>query len=105
MTSPAIVLVTGGNGGIGYETVKAFVESTKPYHILMGSRSLEKAIEAIKTLHAECPGATNTVEPLQVDLTSDESIEAAFDLVNSTHGYIDALVNNAGKCPKGSIHQ
>ncbi|KAJ5618572.1 hypothetical protein N7528_006683 [Penicillium herquei] len=96
MATRKIVLVTGGNGGIGYETVKAFIESTKPYHILMGSRSLENANQAITKLQEECPGATNPVEPLQVDLTSDESIEAAYEKVKSGHGYIDALINNAG---------
>lgn len=97
MATRKIVLVTGGNGGIGYETVKALIESKKPYHVLMGSRSLEKASTAIKRLHEECPNTTNTVESLQVDLTSDESIEAAFKTVHSGPGYIDVLINNAGK--------
>ena len=91
-----IVLVTGGNNGIGYETVKALLESQKPYHVLMGSRSVEKAQTAIETLKAEVPGTSNTVEILQVDLTSDESIEKAFEEVKAKHGYLDVLINNAG---------
>ncbi|KAJ5931083.1 hypothetical protein N7466_006576 [Penicillium verhagenii] len=94
--TPKIVLITGGNGGIGYETVKALFESEKPYHIFMGSRSLAKADEAIEKLKNECPSATNRVESLQVDLTSDESIESAFQKVKSGPGHIDALINNAG---------
>ena len=97
MASRKIVTVTGGNGGIGYETVKALLRSDKPYHILMGSRSLDKAKIAIETLRSECPGATNPVEAVQVDLTSDESIENAFKQVESSHGHIDVLINNAGK--------
>ncbi|KAJ6115395.1 hypothetical protein N7486_001173 [Penicillium sp. IBT 16267x] len=93
--TPKIVLVTGGNGGIGYEAVKALFEAEKPYHIFMGSRSVEKATEAIKEIQTACPKATNKIEPLQVDLTSDESIEYAFEKVKSGPGYIDALVNNA----------
>ena len=96
MASREIVLVTGGNNGIGYETVKALLESEKPYHVLMGSRSVEKAQTAIENLKKEVPDATNTVEVLQVDLTSDESIEKAFEQVKSSHGYIDVLINNAG---------
>ncbi|KAJ5116904.1 hypothetical protein N7456_001252 [Penicillium angulare] len=96
MAARKIVLVTGGNGGIGYETVKAFFESKKPYHVFMGSRYLDNAKAAIERLNVECPDATNKVEPLQVDLTSDESIEAAFKTVQSGPGYIDALINNAG---------
>ncbi|KAJ5198640.1 uncharacterized protein N7498_007757 [Penicillium cinerascens] len=96
MTSPNIVLVTGGNGGLGYEVVKAFYESDKAYRIFMGSRSLDKAKEAIKKLEEQCPGATNTVEIVQLNLTSDESIERAFAQVQTDVGYIDTLVNNAG---------
>ncbi|KAJ5771638.1 hypothetical protein N7520_002167 [Penicillium odoratum] len=91
-----IVIVTGGNGGIGYEAVKALFQSRKPYHIFMGSRSIERANDAIKELYKESPDSSNKVEPLQVDLTSDESIESAFEKVKSGVGYIDALVNNAG---------
>ena len=96
MASPKVVLVTGGNNGIGYETVKALLQSDKPYHILLGSRSPEKAKLAIETLHKECRDSTNTVEMVQVDLTSDESIEKAFEQVKASPGHIDVLINNAG---------
>jgi NAD(P)-dependent dehydrogenase (short-subunit alcohol dehydrogenase family) len=96
MASPKVVLVTGGNNGIGYETVKAFLQSDKSYHVLLGSRSLEKAKLAIETLHKECPESTNTIEAVQVDLTSDKSIQKASEQVKASPGHIDALVNNAG---------
>ena len=96
MASRKIVLVTGGNNGIGYETVKALLESQKPYHVLMGSRSVEKAQTAIEKLKADVPETSNTVEILEVDLTSDESIEKAFGEVKGKHGYLDVLINNAG---------
>jgi NAD(P)-dependent dehydrogenase (short-subunit alcohol dehydrogenase family) len=97
MASLKTVLVTGGNGGIGYETVKAFYESEKTYRILMGSRSMDKAKAAIEQLHAECPSATNIVEAVELDIANDESIEKAYTKVQSDVGYLDALVNNAGK--------
>ena len=97
MASPKVVLVTGGNNGIGYEAVKALLRSDKAYHVLLGSRSLEKAKLAIEKLHKECPESiSNTVEVVQVDLTSDESIEKAFEQVKASPGHIDALINNAG---------
>ena len=102
MTSPTIVLVTGGNNGIGYEIVKALLQSDKAYHILLGSRSLEKAKVAIETFHKECPESTNTVEVVQVDLTSDESIEKAFEQVKANPGHIDVLINNAGMHTRSS---
>jgi NAD(P)-dependent dehydrogenase (short-subunit alcohol dehydrogenase family) len=96
MGSPKVVLITGGNNGIGYETAKALLQSHKAYHVLLGSRSLENANLAIEALHKECPESTNTVKAVQVDLTSDESIERAFEQVKTSPGHIDALINNAG---------
>ena len=96
MAFPKAVLVTGGNNGIGYETVKALLQSEKAYRILLGSRSLEKAKLAIETLRKECPESTNTIQAVQVDITSDESIEKAFAQVKASPGYLDALINNAG---------
>lgn len=97
MASSKVILVTGGNSGIGYETVKALLQSDKAYHILLGARSSEKAKLAIETLHKECSNVTNTVESIQIDLTSDESIETAFKQVKANPGRLDILVNNAGK--------
>ncbi|KAF2477740.1 NAD(P)-binding protein [Lindgomyces ingoldianus] len=96
MATPKIVLITGGNSGIGYEAVKALLESNKPYHILLASRSLEKGALAVQSLHEECPESTNAVESVQLDLTSDSSISELFDHVKDSHGYLDVLVNNAG---------
>ncbi|KAI1378072.1 hypothetical protein F4677DRAFT_443986 [Hypoxylon crocopeplum] len=91
-----IILVTGATAGIGYETVKAFTRSSNSYHIFLGSRSQKKGDEALQKLQAECQGATNTVEVLQIDVSSDESIEKAFEVVKNSKGRLDVLVNNAG---------
>lgn len=96
MASRKVALITGGNNGIGYETVKALLQSKRPYHLLVGSRSPEKGKLAIEKLHKECPEATNTLELLQVDLTSDESIGKAFQQVKASPGHVDVLINNAG---------
>lgn len=97
MASRKIILITGGNSGIGYEAVKAFFESEKPYRVFMTSRSLEKGEEAIDKLRQECPNASSTLELVQLDLASDESIDQAFAQVQAQTGHIDALVNNAGE--------
>jgi len=96
MSNTPIILITGGNTGIGYETVKALYASPTPSTILMGSRSLTKAHAAISTLQSEVPDSSSTVTPLQVDIENDDSVQAAFNEVHSKHGRIDALVNNAG---------
>jgi NAD(P)-dependent dehydrogenase (short-subunit alcohol dehydrogenase family) len=97
MASSKVVIVTGGNAGIGYEAVKALFQSTKPYHVLMGSRSLEKGKLAAEMIKRECPEAKNSLEPIQLDVTSDESIKNIFSHVQSSQGRLDVLVHNAGK--------
>ncbi|MCJ1439838.1 MAG: hypothetical protein MMC23_000319 [Stictis urceolatum] len=96
MSSLRNILVTGGNSGIGYETVKALLQSDKAYHVFLGARSMDKAKSAVDAIQGECPSASNTVEALQVDLNSDESIEQAFKQVKTSKGHLDTLVNNAG---------
>jgi NAD(P)-dependent dehydrogenase (short-subunit alcohol dehydrogenase family) len=97
MADTSIVLITGGNTGIGYETVKALYGSPEAHTILMGSRSMDKAAEAIKTLESEVSETKSTVVPIQIDIEDDASIEKALKEVESKFGRVDALVNNAGK--------
>jgi len=97
MASKSIVLITGGNTGIGYETVKALLQSENAFTVLMGSRSLDKAADAIKQVKSEVPDSKSEVVALQIDIEDDESIEKAYKKVESKWGKVDALVNNAGK--------
>ncbi|GES58019.1 NAD(P)-binding protein [Aspergillus terreus] len=103
MSSPKIVVITGANTGIGYETVKALVQSDQAYRIFVGSRSVEKGEAAIETLHKEFPQSTSTLEVLQVDVSTDESIQDAFETVKAKTEYIDVLINNAGAAFDGQI--
>lgn len=96
MALPKAVLVTGANSGIGFEIVKALLQSNKAYHIFVGSRTEAKAKAAIEVLGKEVPDTTSTLGALQVDLTSDESIEKAFEQVKASPGRLDSLINNAG---------
>lgn len=91
-----IVLITGGNTGIGYETVKALLQSPTPYHILLGSRSVDKGNAAVAQLQKEVPNSSSSIGVIQVDVSSDKSIEDAFEQVKAKHDHIDALINNAG---------
>ncbi|KAL6710981.1 hypothetical protein ACN47E_006856 [Coniothyrium glycines] len=96
MSTQSIVLVTGGNTGIGYETIKALYASSEAYTILMGSRSLDKANAAVSALINEVTESRSEIALLQIDIEDDASIERAFEEVKSKYGRIDTLVNNAG---------
>lgn len=91
-----IVLITGANTGLGYQMVRALCDSAQAYEILLGGRSIEKAKQAANDVLAEFPSTKSTPVAIQVDVESDDSIQAAFETVQSKYGRLDALVNNAG---------
>ncbi|KAL8710252.1 MAG: hypothetical protein Q9220_005183 [cf. Caloplaca sp. 1 TL-2023] len=92
-TAKTIVLITGANGGIGFE-LAAQLMAKGSYHVLLGSRSVEKGQTAVTTLQSKnLPGS---VELITLDVTSDDSIDKAVMVVGDHHGRLDVLVNNAG---------
>ena len=99
MASSSIVLITGANTGLGLVTVKSLYQSTNPYTILLGGRSLDKAKSAVEQVQKEFPKSLSTVKAVQVDITDDESISKLFDHVSKEYGRVDVLLNNAGKVP------
>lgn len=93
-----VVLITGANTGIGFQIVKSLCSSDQAYSIIVGGRSLSKAQYAISAVAKEFPSSHSKLYPIQVDMEQDESINRAFEEVQSTFGKLDALVSNAGMC-------
>jgi NAD(P)-dependent dehydrogenase (short-subunit alcohol dehydrogenase family) len=60
----------------------------------MSARSSEKGLLALATIQARRPAGALSF--LELDITSDESIEAAAQKITSDFGILDVLVNNAG---------
>ncbi len=87
-----VAIVTGGSRGIGYATVKAFLEEGAKV-ILCASRP-ETANKAVAALQEQFPSAT--VEGICPDLSDYASVKSAVDDVAAKYGRIDILVNNAG---------
>jgi len=84
-------LVTGANKGIGLEVAKRLAQHG--FFVYIGSRNLESGEAAVQQLRAL--GLT-TLEAIQLDVTSPESIRAARVAIGEKTPVLDVLVNNAG---------
>ena len=80
-----VALVTGANKGIGLETARRLVEAG--YRVYLGARNPELGKSAADRIGAQF---------LEVDVTSQESVDRAAETVEQTDGHLDVLVNNAG---------
>ena len=90
--SGKIAIVTGGSRGIGFATVKRFVEEGATV-VLCASRqeTADKAVAQLKELIPEAK-----VEGIAPDLSDMDALQEAFAAVVEKYGRLDILVNNAG---------
>lgn len=86
-----IILVTGGNAGIGYEIVKKLASENPNFQVLMACRDTSKGEAAGASM-----GAPANVNPIQLDITDDQSIEQCYLAIEQYFGKLDVLINNAG---------
>ena len=96
MSSNIIILITGANTGLGFETVKALCKSTQPYTILLGGRSPEKAEAAVREAQKEFPQSSSTLTAVEIDIEDDSSIARLSEQITQEYGHLDVLINNAG---------
>jgi len=93
-----VVLITGANSGIGYDTTKSLVAASPSYHVIMACRSAEKAAQALSEIQTTSPkGSLSTI---QLDVTDHASIYEAVKIIDEEFGRLDTLINNAGVAPK-----
>ena len=86
------IIVTGGNSGLGFESVKAFVNNGAK--VVMASRSLEKAEKAKTEILRNNPGGS--VELGALNLSDLSSVRRFANEFKSKHDRLDVLLNNAG---------
>jgi len=87
--SSKIAVVTGGNRGIGYELCRQL--AAHKIHVIMTSRDPKKGIKARDKLRE----AGVDVEYHVLDVNSLPSVTEFFSMVESHHGKLDILINNA----------
>ncbi len=85
-----IALVTGANRGIGQQICADL--AAQNIQVILTSRDLQKGEAAAQMIRASQPQAQIVVH--QLDVTSDESVNALHDFVLKTYGRLDILVNN-----------
>ena len=88
-----VILVTGGNSGVGKETVLQLAKH-RPKRLYLAARSKAKYEEALADIKVAVPDAT--VDFLELDLASLSSVKQAADKVLSENDRLDILINNAG---------
>lgn len=101
MLKNKVAIVTGGTRGIGFATVKKFLDNNAKV-VLFGSKkeSVDKAIHELKNENKDYE-----VMGLWPNLSNLEEIQKAFDDVIQKYGKIDILVNNAGISARESIYE
>lgn len=101
MLKGKVAIVTGGTRGIGFATVKKFLDNGATV-ALLGSRqeTVDKALEKLKELNSEYP-----VIGFCPDLTNPEEVKEVFEKIKEMHGALDILVNNAGISARDSLYE
>lgn len=90
-----ISFITGANKGIGYETARRLLEGG--HDVYVGARDPQRGRSASERLGARF---------VQLDVTSDNSVRRAANIVEQEAGRLDVLVNNAGITgPVRDVHE
>ncbi|MPS74518.1 MAG: SDR family oxidoreductase [Chryseobacterium sp.] len=96
MDTNKVWFVTGASKGLGLALVKKLIE--KGYKVAATSRKSQSLIDAIGHFDGQ-------FLPLEVDLTSEVSINEAIGKTVANFGKIDILVNNAGYGIGGAVEE
>ena len=87
-----IVVITGANTGLGYETANAL--TAKGARVVLAVRNIEKGKAAATLIGRRSPGADVAIQ--QLDLSSLASVREAAEALRAQYDGIDLLINNAG---------
>ncbi|BDI31672.1 dehydrogenase [Capsulimonas corticalis] len=90
MADKKVALITGANKGIGKEIARQL--GAQGYTVLLGARDAGRGAEAAEDLKKDGIDA----HTIQLEVTNQESLDAAAAKVEAEYGKLDVLVNNAG---------
>jgi NAD(P)-dependent dehydrogenase (short-subunit alcohol dehydrogenase family) len=89
MTNQRIAVVTGASSGFGRLTAEAFAADGWRTYATMRNTETKNAKVAAELLRAG-------ISVVELDVTSDASVDAAAKIIHDGSGTVDVLVNNAG---------
>lgn len=93
----SVILITGGNGGLGLAMGRAFLESDPTHVVWLGVRTRRDRAEGLQREFADrCHLVT-------LDVVNKEDWSAAVERIVAESGRIDVLVNNAGHHDDGLL--
>lgn len=90
--SGKVIIVTGGNSGLGYWSVKAFAENGA--EVILASRSKENGEKAKAEILNEVP--KGNIKVAELDLTDLKSVRRFAENFQQNYSRLDVLLNNAG---------
>jgi len=90
--SGKIIIITGANSGLGYESTLALAE--KGAHVVMACRNTQKGLVAMAPILDANP--TVSLEVMPLDLSDLDSVRTFAEAFRKKHDRLDILMNNAG---------
>lgn len=95
MTTPQNILITGSNSGFGRLTSESLARSG--HRVFASMRDITtrnaQAAEELRSFTSESGGA---IHPIEIDVTSDESVARGVAAALEQAGHLDVAINNAG---------
>jgi len=93
--TPSLILITGASSGFGRMTANALAHSGHTVYASMRETKGRNAAPA-KDVEAYAREQGVDLRALELDVLSQDSVDAAVTRVIDTHGRIDVIVHNAG---------
>ncbi|MCF8570488.1 SDR family oxidoreductase [Gordonia sp. HY002] len=92
------ILITGSSAGIGRATASMCV--MRGGNVFLVARDVDRLAEAVAELEADTPEdgfPLGRAYAYQADITDEAAVQTVVKSIIAEHGYVDVLVNNAGR--------